>query len=718
MADVVLVSMPFANIFWPSMGLSLLKGALNRQGVSSAVRYFGIPFARRIGRDFYMAIAEDKRPSVRHLAGEWMFAQAAFDTTAEDDERYITHVLKCRTGWVTDDMPPLRPATIRGLVARRRHVDAFVNECVDDILAAEPRLVGFTSVFQQHVASLAVARRLKQRAPHVTVVFGGSNCEGVMGAETVRQFAFVDAAVSGEADLIFPDLVRRVLEGAPLSGLTGVTTRDTVHRAFQFGVFNAAPPVREMDALPYPDFDDFFAAFNATGFSRRWLPHIFFETSRGCWWGEKQHCTFCGLNGQTMEFRSKSAPRALEELLTLAERHPGCDMQVVDNILDMRYFNDLLPALAAQQPLVNLFYETKANLKKDQLRMLRAAGVLEIQPGVESFSDRVLELMRKGVTALQNIQLLKWCTELGIRPYWNVLWGFPGEPADDYRRMADLIPLLAHLAPPVGFGGIRLDRFSPNFFDAERLGFRNVQPLPSYELVYGLERRVVANLAYHFTFDYADGRRVDDYAAPLLHRMREWPRRGGESALFAADLSTTLVVCDTRPAARSVITVLSGLDRQMYVECDGVTDVRRLTEMARRAMGPAIDTEWVVRRLEPLCTAGLMVRDGSRYLSLAILIGEYAPAAPAVTRLYETLFALGRARKGDLLVRLTTEPGTSIRHPQPISGPRLSAGARRYQTGRLVAEQFHVGPEHLLVRFPVVPSTVRKGMRDGQEASK
>ena len=58
-ADVVLVSMPFGELFSPSMGLSLLKGSLNRDGVSSVIRYFGIPFARRIGRSLYFDLSSD-----------------------------------------------------------------------------------------------------------------------------------------------------------------------------------------------------------------------------------------------------------------------------------------------------------------------------------------------------------------------------------------------------------------------------------------------------------------------------------------------------------------------------------------------------------------------------------------------------------------------------------------------------------------------------------
>ena len=627
--------MPFGELFSPSMGLSLLKGALNRDDVASVIRYFGLPFARRIGRPLYFDLSTDDRLSARQLTGEWLFAASLFDRTAEDDEQYFDDILRCRSGWVIEDVAPLHPATIRRLAENRRHVEPFLDECVEEVLALRPRLVGFTTVFQQHVASLALARRLKARAPNVTIVFGGSNCEGVMGAETVRQFPFVDAAVSGEGDLIFPEIVQRVLKGSPLAGLDGVKTRATVRREFLFGSFDNAPPVRDMNALPYPDFDDFFDEFNATGFKSTWQPRLFFETSRGCWWGEKRHCTFCGLNGQTMEFRSKSGARALEELTFIVERHPGCDIQVVDNILDMRYFNDFLPALAASDLEVELFYETKANLKKEQVRALRDAGVTSIQPGIESFGDNVLALMRKGVTALQNIQLLKWCTELGVRPYWNVLWGFPGEPPEDYERMAAIVPLLTHLVPPIGFGGLRLDRFSPNFFDAAKLGFTNVRPLPAYHHVYPLTAPAVANLAYHFGFDYAREQRVHDYIGPLLKELRVWKSLNGESTLFHADVDGRLAICDTRPAARAAVTVLDGLDRLLYLQCDAIADVRRLADAAHAGGFEATEAS-IVERLEPLCAKGLMLRDGRRCLALAVKLGTYKPSRAAKRALRDT----------------------------------------------------------------------------------
>jgi len=58
-------------------------------------------------------------------------------------------------------------------------IEPFLKTCVEDILKHKPHVIGFTSTFQQHVASLCLARRLKQRKPDLFIVLGGANCEGI-----------------------------------------------------------------------------------------------------------------------------------------------------------------------------------------------------------------------------------------------------------------------------------------------------------------------------------------------------------------------------------------------------------------------------------------------------------------------------------------------------------------------------------------------------------
>ena len=425
--EVVLVCMPFGPAFAPSLALSLLQAELSRHDVTSRVLYPSIRFAEIVGQHFYNGIALEGRPAQIEMAGEWIFSAALFDRPVGDDDPYIHDVLVGHANWAHRFAArPVSAALIRRIAAARRHVPAFLDWCVARIIAEQPKIVGFTSVFQQHVASLAAARRLKEAMPEVVILFGGANCEGAMGAETVRQFPFVDAAVSGEGELILPQLVARVRARETLEGLAGVRTHAAVAGGLDpAGTFSNAPGIRHMDDLPRPNYTDYMHQFRASRLDRDWTPTLYFETSRGCWWGERQHCTFCGLNGATMTYRSKSASRAVEELADMVATYPGCDIQVSDNILDLKYFKDVLPELARRKMGVKLFYETKANLKRDQIRVLRDAGVLEIQPGIESLSDGVLKLMRKGVSALQTCSCSSGARSWAWRRCGTSCGGFP-----------------------------------------------------------------------------------------------------------------------------------------------------------------------------------------------------------------------------------------------------------------------------------------------------
>lgn len=504
--------------------------------------------------------------------------------------------------------------------------------------------------------------------PDVFVVLGGANCEGAMGAEVVRQFPFVDAIVSGEGDIVFPALVQHILERRPILDLQGVYTCVNAHLLRMNGRYPNAPSVHDMDALPIPEYDDFFEQLGRAHLEVTSSPRLLLETSRGCWWGQKKHCTFCGLNGATMTYRSKSAERALTELSHLVDTYPDRPISVVDNILDMAYFHDLIPELARRQLDVELFYEVKANLRKEQVRLLRDAGVARIQPGIESLSSAVLTLMGKGVKALQNIQLLKWCKELGVRPSWNMLWGFPNEPPVEYARVAELVPLLTHLPPPTAAATIRLDRFSPNYDDATRLGFTDVAPYPSYAHIYPFERDVVANLAYFFTFQYRDQRDVAGYTAHLARQIAIWQELHAASDLFYIDKCDQLLVWDLRPGARQPLVVISGLQKALFVACDGIRTIAELERVAQSTTNgtvPKVDT-----LLQPLLEHGLMIREGNSYLGLAIPLGDYTPKEEALEKLHESIRRVGVS--------------SGSRYTIALDAYRLEGGAPRegYSTSR------------------------------------
>jgi ribosomal peptide maturation radical SAM protein 1 len=604
--DVLLVVMPFGPLLNPSLGLSLLKAGLG--GLRARIDYLTLPFADLVGPELYRWITSEA-PS-EWVLGDWIFAGALFGDDREDDG-YLDHVIRGRGLY-----QPAGERRLDELRRARRMAAPFIETCRERIAQASPRILGFTNAFAQQTASLALARRVKDDRPETFILLGGANCEGEMGREIVRQFPFVDAVVSGEGDRIFPQLCRLALDGQPVGDLPGVVTRGRVPDG-ETAPRNA-PPVQDMDALPYPEYDDFFSQWEASETSRGMTPFVLFETARGCWWGNAQHCTFCGLNGSTMAFRSKSPERAFAELAHLSHRHPGRSILAVDTILDVRYFETLIPELIRSPLPLDLFYALKANLRKDQLRSLRAAGVTRIQPGIESLHDDILALMRKGETGLQNVQLLKWCRELGLRTRWNFLWGFPGEPVEAYEQMARLVPLLTHLSPPQSAGRIRLDRFSPNFEQGAELGLVDIEPSPAYGYVYPLEPEALRHLAYYFTFRYSGVQDVDAYTGPLAEEIERWRSVHPESGLFFESRGEELRVWDLRPVASSLLTVLTGLERFLILACDRIRTLQRLAGEAETAEGRPVPVEEIEERLQPLLDRGLMIRQGDRLLSLVL----------------------------------------------------------------------------------------------------
>jgi ribosomal peptide maturation radical SAM protein 1 len=603
--NVLFVNMPFASIR-PSIGVSLLKGQLERLGISSHVAYLNLPYAEQLGVDTYHYVAHHAPAQV--LLGEWIFAPSVFPRLAGEEQDYLTMVRR-RFGQVSDPGEGQQAHTRRILQARQEAA-LFLDQCLESVRWDAYDLIGFTTSFNQNLASLALAQRIKRRFPHIPIVFGGANCEGEMGLQLHRSFPEIDFVCSGEADISFPQLVERLRDGGDVHGIPGV-----ISRREGTSCYTSLQPerVQDLDALPYPDYGDYFE--QRRRLSRPGIAWVLMESSRGCWWGEKSHCTFCGLNGLSMTYRAKSAERALDEILTLTTRYNTPHLEMVDNILDMQYFRDLLPELKQRGIALQMFYETKANLSKEQIQLLRDAGVTTIQPGIESFSTHVLRLMRKGTSAMQNVQLLKWCKEFGITCNWNIIYGFPGEEVADYEDMCALIEGLHHLEPPSGWGPVRLDRFSPNFVAAEHMGLCNVRPDRSYRYIYDLPDEALANLAYYFEHDYADGRDPMTYVAGLDESVRRWTANADRSGLVYVDDGATLTLQDFRVGAARLTTALAGVERALYLYCDQNRSRQQIVAHAEKLGWTEVEVDNFLRCMLDL---RVMTTADGRYLSLAL----------------------------------------------------------------------------------------------------
>lgn len=616
---IVLVTMPWGYVRYPSIALGILSRILKNAGLAPIVRSYNLAFLDHVARAQAQAqLPEHERITVKayqDLAntgaglGDWVFAVPPFrDVDPERDEAYLAALAR-------QGIAPERIALARAL---RAHVPSFVAATVEELLGYAPAMVGFTSVFYQNVASLLVAHELKARAPHLGIVFGGANCEAPMGRALHRAFSFVDVVVEGEAENLIVDLARDFVAERRPAPRPGLCTR-AEDGSTLVGEGRPAPVV--MDQVPVPDYGYYFEDLERSPFrdvlvTNSVLP---IETSRGCWWGEKQHCTFCGLNGSNMAFRSKSPERAFTDFVELATRHRHLRFAAVDNIISLDHIKQVLPRLGQLGADLSIFYETKANLTKEQLLLMREGGITSIQPGIESFSDAILRLMRKGVAGWQNVRLLKWCAQLGIRVHWNILYGFPGEPPEEYARMAAQVPALIHLSPP-HLVRLQVQRYSPYHQSPADFGITLRGASSYYRFIYPLDEETLAELAYDFDHVYDDGRDPEAYVAPLREAIDRWHREAktGQNTLVYHRGPGFLRIVDRRQGFGYESYLLEGCEALIYLACDGGSTAEAVQRRVVEASHRDVSLDDVRDFLGQLTEAGLLFEDAGRFVSLAL----------------------------------------------------------------------------------------------------
>lgn len=626
--DVLLVNPPWGSPESPSIQLSILKPVVIQAGFGCHVLYSNLYLSRLIGPTTYMKFQK------LLTFGEWMFTKQAFGDYSSGEADYLDYL---NSRYVEGVEEPSDFASER-LVAkwlgadnrkdilnvREDLISTFLNIVRDILREHNPRVIGLTSTFNQNVPSLAIAKLAKQENPGVSVILGGANCEGEMGPALLRSFRHIDYVVSGEGEETLPNLLRIVLgdDRKRLGQVPGISFRESDEVRNN----KASLPITDLGKYPHMDCSDYYQQLNKInsqpGEDVRRGP-IYFECSRGCWWGQHSQCTFCGLNGEYINYRAKSPERVYEEILRLSRRHGVLDFAATDNILNPSYFASLIPRLRATGFDFRFFFEVKSTMTKAQVKLLSDTGVKFLQPGIESFSTHVLELMKKGTTMLQNVQALKWFEEARITPEWNFLFGFPGEVDRDYEEMELLLPHLYHLPPPVASGRIEMHRFSPNFELADSLGFDNLRPLGDYQYLYPtFDEEELRKVAYYFDYDLKEAERFLPHMKQLQKIIENWRIRyySQPRMKFSFGRGPGFVeVIDQRNEDGLTVYKLRGLAMAIFIYCDRIRSLEEIESFMRSHLSGVSGSD-ISDSYANLCEKGILLHESENYLALPVAL--------------------------------------------------------------------------------------------------
>jgi ribosomal peptide maturation radical SAM protein 1 len=611
---VALVNMPFGHSKYPSIQLGALSSLLKTQGIGVKSHYLNLYFGKQIGFRLYDILCESQL-----LIGEWLFSHLLF----HDNPKHLQYPRAFKP--LIEDVCRKAgcPASYLEEI-EQRIAPQFLTKALTSIDWGSYRIIGFTSMFHQNVASVTLAKMIKDLYPSVKIVFGGAHYDGDMGLEYFRAFPWIDHIVVGEGEEPFPALVQHILNGDD-QPVPGVAYRKDRRIAFE-------PNRRlftEFARMGPPDYDDYFEQVKEVdpasyeGLNRILL----YESARGCWWGEKHHCTFCGLNAQSMKFRSKSPALLFEELRYLSDRYNTTRFRLVDNIIDMKYIDEVFGALAAGRYDLEFFIETKSNLTKRQIQTLAHGGVTSMQPGLESLSQAQLKEMDKGVSPMQNVQCLKWSSYYNIHLTWNILLGFPGETDEDYRRQINLIPSIVHFQAPESVGKFWLERFSPFFTRPQELGVRITGPGVAYEYVYDPAKIDLNKIAYDFEYE-TDWRVDPNLFEELTDLAQQWRRRQASEDkpfLYFSKSMGYVTVYDGRVEGAPTRRRYDGLCAFIIEYCNespkSAEQIREGAATARNIVSAEIDT--LAEILSHLVSVRILYEEKGKFFTLALPTNQH-----------------------------------------------------------------------------------------------
>jgi ribosomal peptide maturation radical SAM protein 1 len=619
---IAIVNMPYQALMYPSLASGLIKAKLNAAGLACVTHNYNFLFAKIVGMQDYHLLCLQR--SIDAHISEWLFARQAWQSGFTlTDEQFLE--LASDTLFMTY-YGDRAGAILREI--RDSKVPAFLDIAAERLLSSTGlKVVGFSCGFFQSNASLALIQRLKQVRPDIKIACGGASFHDVMGLELMEKCDAIDAVCLGEADEILEPLFRALSENRDPEGLCGVVYRDR-HGRVRNGPPERPASVKVLENNPHPDYEEYVVELQKSGIleDKTYSGRLFMaiETSRGCWKGEKQHCAFCGLNNQGLQSRRISAERAEAAVTYLLGRYPIRKIQFTDLILPREYSHTLLPRLK-DNPLVRgvkFWAETSTSMSRAEVAQIAAAGIVYLQVGVESLSTHLLKCIRKGVTTIKNVHMLKLCRIFGIHPLWHLLLRIPGERKEDYDGIAALIPKIVHYDPPIfGVRLVEMQRFSPYFNEPGRWA-EDIRPRDFYRALYPEDRVDIAKVAYFFDACWLDVLPDKGAYQEVIDSTKGWMQAWRFNLKDPIPELTWenlpgggMRITDTRRNAAAKIIQLTPWEANVYRAID---DPAGLETLSGRPALMALGTNALEMILESFVNEQIAIREKDRFLGLAL----------------------------------------------------------------------------------------------------
>lgn len=405
---------------------------------------------------------------------------------------------------------------------RNPYISLYRETFLSSIFEGAPDLIGVSiTATSQIVPGLTLCRLIKEANPNVHLTIGGSIFTRLV--DNLRRcpslFDLADDIVVFEGETALYELVNQLAGKRDFSKVPNLIYRQngkiTVNQPFYS---------ENINQLPAPNYDGF-------PLDRYLSPEAVLpvQFSRGCYYKD---CAFCALTLDHQNFRQRDPGKTVDDLEWLKDRYGASFFFFTDECFALSPTKRLCRQLMDRNLNVQWTCEMRfeKNLTRELLEQMREAGCLKIVFGLESYNQRVMDFMKKGIKQEHVRRISNDCVDLGIAVHCYVIVGFPTEREEEALETMNFIleneklhksygfscqPCLFDLekeAPimsdPSGYGIRRIMRpssedLSLGFFYEVQEGMTPEEAEKVYQHVYGKISDVVCELPFNYSM--ADG---------------------------------------------------------------------------------------------------------------------------------------------------------------------------------------------------------------------
>jgi len=342
-------------------------------------------------------------------------------------------------------LPPLGIGYIAAYLERDGHdvslldatsLELDVEAAARCIVERDPEVVGLSVLTNYAAHAKALATRLKELCPSLTIVLGGAHTASFY-EEILTDMPAVDHVLRGESDTSVCEYIRHLRDPERLHAIKGLVYRDE-----QGGTVINPPAdvVEDMDSIPMPAWHLYdMSIYRPLPMQFKQQPVFTMMTSRGCAWAR---CKFCFQSGRVgPQFRRHSVKRVLDEMEILVTKYGIKEVHFWDDIFVLN--KKWVEEFAAEKKRRGLGHvtwvgSTQANTAKPgMIRTLREAGGWSLFVGVESGNQELLDAVDKGTTLDMVRQVMKECHEVGMETRCAFIVGLPGETPEMGRKTVE-----------------------------------------------------------------------------------------------------------------------------------------------------------------------------------------------------------------------------------------------------------------------------------------